>query len=812
MKSFVLFFWGLLVSFSSFSQFTISGTIFDNNGNPLPGASITVDSTYLGVISNANGQYKLKLKKGKYSLSVSFIGYKTEHKTIVLQNDLTLNFSLQQDAFLADEVIISAQQLQHNTPIAHNTINKKDLEKKNTGKDLPIMLSSLPSIVTTSDAGMGVGYTGMRIRGIGIRGINVTINGIPLNDPESQGVWWVDVPDLAAASNNIQIQRGVGSSTNGSGAFGATINIQTMTPQNKAYAEIHSDAGSYNTFHNNVKFGTGLIDDHFSFDGNFSKITSDGFIDRAFSNMKSMDLSGTYYGKNSLLKFVVLNGQEKTYQAWFGVPKDSLENSRTFNPYTYDNETDNYRQSHYQLHYTKKITKNLYLTSSAFYIYGEGYYENYKQNKKLSKYLMPNIIVGNDTIEKSDLITRKWLSNDYYGSNLSLHYQKKALNIIGGGGYYYYDGRHFGKIIWAQYAGNTPIRHEWYRGTGLKKDANTFVKASYLFNNFNFYIDLQERFIDYTINGIHDDLSTLDNTPHRYSFLNPKAGINYSVNESNNISVYYGISHREPTRSMFVDADAGHTPLPEQLNDLEIGYHFNNPKLKASFNLYDMHYHNQLIMTGEINNVGTPIYTNVATSYRQGIELEIAYRPFKMLTWQSNATFSRNKIENFSEYVDNWDYWYDPEHEPYQYTNTLGTTDISFSPSIIAFSQLTFTPTKGLSLSIDGKYVSRQYIDNTSSVERSLDPYFVSNLNLSYSFSTKWIQNITIHATAYNIFNEDYETNAWVYRYKSGDGSFDGSYGDIYSTPDKAGNGFYNMIGYFPQAPLHFMGGISLKF
>ncbi len=804
---FFIFSFALLQS-NVFSQVNLSGKISDSQGKPLSGATVLLKGTYLGVITDANGNFLFKnLKKGKYSLSVSFIGYETKEQKLSLQKDETINISLEEKTFVTDEVVVSAQRASDEIPVAKSNLNKSDIDKQNLGQDMPVLMKLQPSVVTTTDAGAGVGYTGFRIRGVGVRGINVTINGIPLNDPESQGVWWVDLPDLSSSTENIQIQRGVGTSTNGAGAFGASLNINTTNSSNKSYGEINSFAGSYNTFKNNVKFGTGLINKRLSIDGSFSKITSDGYIDRAFSNLKSMSLTAAYHGDNSLLKLVMLSGKEKTYQAWYGVPSYLLDSIRTYNPYTYDNETDNYQQDQYQLLYSKRINSNLFLNTSLFYIYGRGYYESYKNSKKLSDYLInPVQIMAPDTdtvmttITRSDVITRKWLDNDFYGGNISLSYNLEKLNIVGGLSGNYYDGRHFGQVIWARYAGSSEIRHEWYRGKGVKKDYNGFAKVNYrLLSKLNIYADLQYRFIHYVISGTKDDLSQLNDSAHIYNFFNPKLGWRFKLNDKMQLYYLFAVANREPTRSNFVDADPGKEPKPEMLYDYELGYEANFKFFLLRANLYYMDYKDQLINTGEINNVGSPIMTNVAKSFRRGIELEAAVKITQNLQWNFNLTLSQNKIKNYIDHVDNWDFWYDTTGlQPIQAVDTLGTTDISFSPPVIMGTSLSFSR-KGFNISFMEKYVGRQYIDNTSNIDHSLHPYFVTDLVASYTFHTKLFKEIQLKLKVNNLFGEEYETNAWIYRY----------YNSYYPGQN---NTEEFMDGYFPQAPLNVLGGITIRF
>ncbi len=518
-----------------------------------------------------------------------------------------------------------------------------------------------------------------------------------------------------------------------------------------------------------------------------------------------MQFAASYLGKKDIVKFFYLHGTEKTYQAWYGIPKDSLETNRTYNPAGeiydtegnflgfYDNQTDNYNQTYYQLHYAHEFNPKLNLVTALFYTKGKGYYENYKNNKKLSNYGMNDTIIGSDTISRTSLIEQKWLDNDYYGINLFLNYNADRLNLNIGAGFNKYEGEHFGKIIWAQIARLGDYDRNWYFNTGNKTEFNIFAKANFvLTEHLNLYADLQFRTINYKIDGTDDDLRNVSQQ-HQYNFFNPKAGIFYEVNKNNNLYFSVGVAHREPNRSVFLDADPGQEIKPERLIDYELGYRKRATHFSFEANLFYMDYKDQLVLTGKINNVGAPILTNVPDSYRAGIELTTAFNFLKIIDWSLNATYSQNKIKDFTEHVDNWNYWDDPDNQPYQYENELGETDISFSPDWVAGSNLRITAFKGFSVSLVSNYVGRQFIDNTSSLERSLDPYFVNNLQFFYGISPKWIRKLEFIVSLNNIFNEKYETNAWVYRYV-----WEGSESE--------------MNGYFPQAGFHFTVGINLKF
>jgi iron complex outermembrane receptor protein len=765
----------------------IKGKVTDINGSPLPGAGITIENTLLGVHADSEGNYTLSvLKDGIYIVHFSFIGYESQSREVRLKGDTVLNITLLGKPFMTEEVFVNATRAGEHTPLAYSTVNKESISRNNVAQDIPYLLNYTPSMVVSSDAGTGVGYTNINIRGTDVKRINVTIDGIPVNDAESHGVWWVDLPDLASSADNIQIQRGVGTSTNGAGAFGATINFQTTNLNREPYAEVNSSYGSYNTSKNTINFGTGLINNKFAIDGRLSKIWSDGYIDRAFSDLKSFYISGTMYGETSILKLMIFSGVEHTYQAWLGVPKDSLMTNRTYNPYNYKNETDNYWQDNYQLHYSKKISTNLNANVALHYTKGKGYYENLIQNSKFSSLNLPNAVFNNDTITSSDFITQRWLDNDFYGFTYSLSYKKNKINTLVGGGWNQYSGNHFGDIIWAKIVTFNGEKYRWYEGTGDKKDLNTFIKFNYLLTSrLNLYADLQLRNINYTIGGFDENLKNVAQN-HNYNFFNPKTGLLYNLDEKQKVYASFGISHREPDRGNFTDADPGKTPNPESLFDYEAGYEFHSSKLMLRGNLYYMNYIDQLILTGEINNVGDPILTNVSKSYRQGIEIETGIQILKNLNWYENITFSRNIIQVFVDYTDNWD-------TGIQDNETLKNKTISFSPIIIASSVIDYDPFKNFHVNFNTKYVGKQYIDNTQNSGRMLNAYLDQNLSFLYTTKNKIFKEFTCQFVINNLFDKKYETNAWVYKYNEGGSQ-------------------HIMDGYFPQALINFMLRINIKF
>jgi len=764
----------------------IHGKVTDAGGTILPGATITVENTFLGVQATADGSYSITVPKdGDYVLQISFLGYETKKQELTVRGNTMLNISLLQKSFMTEEVFVNATRAGEHTPMSYSTIEKADISKVNSAQDIPYILNYTPSLVVSSDAGTGVGYTNINIRGTDVKRINVTIDGIPVNDAESHGVWWVDLPDIASSADNIQIQRGVGTSTNGAGAFGATINFQSSSLNREPYAEINSSYGSFNTSKNTISFGTGLLDNKFTIDARLSKIWSDGYIDRAFSDLKSFYVSGTLYGKKSIMKLSVFSGVEHTYQAWEGVPKDSLKTNRRYNPYNYKNETDNYWQDNYQLHYSKEFNSYLNANVALHYTFGRGYYENLVQDADFTTYDLPDAIFNIDTVRSSDFVTQRWLRNNFYGFTYSLNYKRNKLTAVFGGGWNQYKGNHFGNIIWAKIVTFDGQKYRWYEGTGDKKDLNTFLKINYTEGKMSLFADLQLRRINYVIGG-HDEYLKDVSQAHKYNFFNPKAGIVFNLNEKQKIYASVGVSQREPDRSNFTDADPGKTPTPEKLFDYEAGYQYSAPGFVLKGNLYYMNYIDQLILTGKINNVGATILTNVPESYREGIEIETGLTILENLKWYANITLSRNIIPVYTDFTDNWDTYL-------QESETLKNRTISFSPSVIGGSVLDYYIFKNFHLSLNSKYVGKQYIDNTQNSERMLKGYSVQNISVNYTVKSKIFKELTCRFAVNNLFGRKYETNAWVYKYIE-EGSL------------------HIMDGYFPQAGINYMFNIGLKF
>ncbi|MFZ5940189.1 MAG: TonB-dependent receptor [Bacteroidota bacterium] len=787
-------------------QYVISGTVIDSRQKPLPGANILLAPGNRGTVSARDGSFSFQeVPAGQFRLLVSFIGYRTDTLELPVSGNIALPpVVLKPSPVPGEEVVVRALRMGEDAPVSGTTLTAEELSRNNYGQDIPYLLSMTPSVVVSSDAGNGIGYTGMRIRGTDGNRINVTINGVPLNDAESHSVYWVDLPDFASSVENVQIQRGVGSSTNGSAAFGASLNFRTLATERDPWVLISGNAGSFNTRRTSVSAGTGILKNGLSVDMRLSGLHSDGFIDRARTDLASWYLAGGYTGEHTSVKLIAFSGTEELYQAWDGVPSGMLDTAGTYNPlgeYTttagktayYDNQIDHYRQDHYQLLATHSFSSSLSASGVLFWTRGSGYYEEYKSGQSYAAYQLPEPVFGSDTIRETDLIRRKWLDNDFYGITASLNYLRNSLEVVAGGGWNRYLGDHFGTIIWAAVPGAAEINHRWYEGTGDKSDWNTYVKALYPAGKLVFYADLQLRGIHYAISGTDDDLRDISRE-HDYLFFNPKGGISFKIQDKEKLYLSVAIAHREPNRSNFTDADPlGPEPKPEKLTDLEFGYTMTANSFTLNAGLYAMYYRDQLVLTGEINDVGSAIMTNVDRSYRAGLELALTWQLSRRFSWEGNLTLSRNRILDYTGYVDNWSYWDDPLNEPYQVEENLGETSLAFSPSVTGNSRLSYIPFKGLTVSALGKYVGSQYIDNTSSLERMLDPYFTCDLGIDWSVPVSFARELVFTLALRNIFNEQYSSSAWVYRYYYGGSE-------------------YRMDGFYPQAGRNMMAGIKVLF
>jgi len=685
-----------------------------------------------------------------------------------------------------DEVLVSAVRVDSKTPVTFSNLNKKEFKTRNLGQDIPILMNYLPSVVTTSDAGNGIGYTGIRVRGSDATRVNITINGIPYNDSESQGTYWVNMPDFASSLESVQLQRGVGTSTNGSGAFGASLNMLTDAYAKSSNGEISNAIGSFNSRKHTVKFSTGLLNNHFELAGRMSVLKSDGYVDRASSDLKSYFLQGTFVGKTTLIKALAFGGKEKTYQSWNGIDAATLVNDRTFNSagmYTdefgkirfYDNETDNYQQDHYQLHWNEKISEKWNTNLAFHYTKGQGYYENYKENAAFADYgLAP---VGSEVA--TDLIHQKWLDNDFYGTTFSSNYKNEKLNLVIGGAYNKYEGAHFGKVIWARFASQSELGDRYYNDYATKTDGNIFAKANYqLSEKISLYGDLQLRNVNYKADSFETGLVN-DN----FNFFNPKAGLNFDINPKNALYFSFARANREPNR----DDYASGTPKPEQLNDFELGWRLKAEKANLNVTAYYMKYKNQLVLTGALNDVGSPLRENVGDSYRLGLEVDATLSLSNQWSIRPNIAFSDNKNQGYFFQKDG-------------VLQNLGNTNIAFSPNVVAGNSFTFAPNKNIQISLLSKFVGKQFMGNIDSETSKLDSYFVNDLNVSYEIQTqKVFKSILFSALLNNILDYKYVSNGYYY-----------TYDDTWSTPGATTT--LDGAGYYPQAGINFLVGMALKF
>jgi iron complex outermembrane receptor protein len=766
------------------AQLQFNGRILEQNvASPISKATVKAGKAFL--VTDENGMVRFRANPGD-SIEISAIGFKTI--TRVLTTSTMLEIFLEKEFSLMQPVEINAVRASYLSPFTQTTLSARAIEKANLGQDLPFLLNQTPSVVVNADAGNGIGYTGIRIRGSDATRINMTINGIPYNDAESQGLFFVNLPDLASSVNSIQVQRGVGTSSNGAGAFGATMNFMTNELNPEAYAEINNSYGSFNTWKNTVKVGTGLINKHFSLDARLSNITSDGFVDRASTSLQSFYTSAAYTGEKNSLRLNVFSGKEKTYQAWYGIPESKLTTDRTYNAAgmerpgaPYDNETDNYRQTHYQLFYNQALNPAINLNIALFYTRGLGYYEQYKADDDYANYGLPPFTMGNDTLYSTDLIRQLWLDNHFFGNTFSLQYKKNSSEWILGGGLSKYIGNHYGKVIWAE--AGVPDNYMWYNLDALKTDANLYLKwQQKLANNLVLFADVQGRSVRYDIDGFRNNPGLI--IRNKWFFVNPKAGVSYS---KNNWKAYlsYAIANKEPNRDDF-EAGATQQPVPEQLQDIELGIEKRGASLSWGATLFYMQYRNQLVLTGQINDVGAYTRVNIPRSFRTGIELTASWRPSSWFDLAANLAYSENKVRNFTAFYDDYD-------DGGQKTESFEQTDLSFSPRWVGGATLNVHLARNLDLSLINKYVSRQYLDNTSRKSRSLDPFLVQDLRVSYRILPKFMKEILLIGQVNNLLNVEYEPNGYTFSYYFGGSLQTENY-------------------YFPMAGTNAMLALNLKF
>ncbi|MDR1169405.1 MAG: TonB-dependent receptor plug domain-containing protein [Prevotellaceae bacterium] len=727
----------------------------------------------------------------------------------------------QHDTVCLDETVIVATRASGKTPVAQTVVTGNEIRQANIGVDIPYIIEMTPSTVVSSESGLGLGNTAFRIRGVDPSRINVTVNGIPLNDAESQTVFWVNMPDFASSVSSIQIQRGAGTSTNGGAAFGATVNMQTGRTSTRPYAETALSAGMYGTLRNSVSLGTGTVGRGFSFDARYSDVRSDGYIERSAARHRSMYAAGTWQGDATFVKLSVLHGEEHTGLSWNGVPGYAIDAekypyfeagvsdynpgiNRRYNPsgeyrdsdgnVRYYDNTDNYSQTHWHLQFAQRFGKLWTAHATLHLTRGIGYYEEYRLNRKLAEHGLPEIEIDGTTVSRSDMIRQKWMDNYFYGLTFSANCKSDVLQWTTGGAVNRHDGDHFGKTLWTRYNNGADPGNEWYRNNGAKNDCNLYSKAVWQASRtVSVYGDLQFRHIGYVMTGVDDDLAELDQS-HYFNFFNPKAGIFISLNDRNSAYASFAVANREPTRADFKDAakyGSSEIPRSERLYDTELGYRLEGRSATIGVNLYCMVYKDQLVSSGKLSSTGYPIMDNVPDSYRAGIEVSGGVQIFSPLRFDAGVTLSRNRIRNFIAYTDR----YDPDWNPTdQLVENLGTTSISFSPDITGNAMLRYEPVKRLSFTIAEKYVGKQYYDNTSSDMRSLDAYFTCNFKIAYSFKLHGI-DFGLQGLINNVFDKQYISSAWVYRAVFTDGS-----------PDYIENGF------FPQAGRNVIGKLTVAF
>ena len=779
MKKTTIFLFLFVSILTNAQKVTVSGKIVDKNQEILTGASVFVKETNQGISTDLNGNFKFKLNKGSFTIQVSYIGFKTIEQNVYLDKDKIFTIILYEDDNVLDEVLVSAVRATSSIPVTYSNLSKKELSKRNLGQDIPILLNYLPSVISSSDAGAGVGYTYLNVRGSNSERINVTINGIPYNDPESHGTFWVNLGDFASSTENLQLQRGVGTSTNGSGAFGASLNILTDAVSENAGGEISNSFGSYGTRKHTVKFTTGKINEHLEVSGRFSNIHSDGYVDRAFTDLKSYFLQASFQDENTLIKAVSFGGAERTYQSWYGLDPQQLEQDRRQNPYTYENEVDDYKQNHYQFHWNEQLNSRWSTNLGLNYTKGAGFFEQYKAEENATNF--------NNLIEDgSDVIVRRWLDNDFYVLNFNANYKDEKVNFISGISYSNYTGDHFGEVIWgSNLSSGTSIQDRYYFSDAKKTDISVFSKATYsISEKISAYLDLQGRFVSYQTEGLTSDRNPLD-VNAKFNFFNPKAGFIYKIAAQNSVYLSYARANREANRNDFENGVSS----PEILDDIELGWRYKSDQIQLNTNMYYMSYKNQLVLTGAIDDVGAPIRATSGESFRLGLEIDADIKLNDQFSIKSNAAFSTNKNEDFKAPING-------------NLINLGNTPLSFSPNTIIGNMFIYQPSSNLQISFLSKYVGEQFMSNLNSRVSGLDvldSYFTSDLNFVYEIATKKVFDaIIISGLINNIFNTEYVDRGYYY---------------TYDYPDENGNTITgDGAGYYPQATRNFLVGVTLKF
>ena len=773
-----------LTNYAQEKQHNISGKIIDAQTNE-PVAQATIKCNTIVVAANEKGVFSFgkSFVNAKYNLVVTSVGYTSIQQAIIVKDkNVDVEIKLQKCETHLQDLEVSSIKANDNAPFAKTNLNKKEIAALNIGQDIPFILNQTPSVVINSDAGNGVGYTGIRIRGTDATRINVTLNGIPYNDAESQGSYFVNLPDMSSSLNAIQVQRGVGTSSNGTGAFGATINLSTNEYNEKAYAELNNSFGSFNTWKHTVKAGTGLMNNHFTVDARLSQVKSDGYIDRASSNLQSAALSAAYYNKTASLRFNFFSGKEKTYQAWNGIDAATLATNPTYNSSgtdksgtPYDNETDNYTQKHYQLFYNQEINSSLSFNVAAFYTKGLGYYENYNKNQAYADYGL----IG--SLDTANLIKQQWLDNDFYGQIFSVQYKKNKNLLTVGGSWTDYIGGHYGQVIWAAAGGFEP-NQKYYDVNAKKFERSFYAKMQHsISNTLSVFADAQYRFVEHDMPGFKANPTLLVN--RKFNFINPKLGFTYNK-KGWQTYISYAMANKEPNRDDF-ESGLTNQPKEEKLHDFELGVETKKKDYSFAATAYYMLYKDQLVLTGKINDVGAFTRTNVANSYRAGIELQGSYLFTKWLNITTNITFSKNKIKEFSEFADDYD-------NGGQVEIKHNNTDITLSPNVISSNQVNFIINKNIGISLVGKYVGKQYLDNTENEGRVLNSYYTQDIKASIKIPNKLFKETVLMASLNNVFNKRYQPNGYTFSYV---------YAGSFTTENY----------YFPMAGTNFMLSLNVK-
>ena len=759
----------LLITTSITAQYTVRGTVTNDAGERLELASVFVEgSTKFGATTDGSGYFEITgLPAGEYMFKCTYVGYDAVSQKIVVDRDRAFNISLQGAIYGLDDIEIISNRVGEDPVFSYEDVSKEEIDVQNLGKDIPYVLRMTPSVVVTSDAGTGIGYTGIRVRGTDPSRVNVTINGIALNDSESQGVFWVNMPDFASSVDNIQLQRGVGPSTNGAGAFGATLSLNTMGTKVKPGIVLDGTVGAFGTQKLTVGLNSGIIADKYSVDMRYSNIQSDGYIDRASADLKSYYVSAARVTEKSSLRFITFSGDERTYQSWYGTPEAALygtEEQRRANFYTYENQVDDYGQDHYQLHYSLQATDKWVTKLSGHYTKGAGFFEEYKDGEDLSDYLLDPLQIGGDVIDNTDLVRRRWLDNDYYGLLWANALEvSPSLNLQFGAAASQYKGDHFGNVIDFPLVEAQPDNEfDYYFSDATKNDINTYVKAGYKINDkLSLYGDLQLRTVGYETQGTDNDQTAID-VEADYTFFNPKAGINYKVSDDAEVYASFAVANREPDRSDFTDNPLETRPEHETLYDTEIGYRRSGNGYTFGVNVYNMSYDNQLVPNGQLNDAGSGLRVNVDKSYRRGIEAVLGAQLSDRLSWDANLTLSRNKIESFTEVIYDYTTGFDVVENQYENTN------ISYSPGAVWASMFNYELDYGFSTVLQTKYVGTQHLDNTGLGSRTLPSYIVNDFGVSWAQRVSGA-DVTLQLMVYNLLDEKYSANGYTFSYIVGD-------------------------------------------